>query len=200
VTRDIGSSAQDGLSASTRRVFDLISIKSQDGNNLFVIGTDSTVSELLFTNCEVNLTHAGETFNANLGYIAHSPITESSNAINEKVSFTIDGVDLSNAETILNANFIGANANIKKVVVGADYSFTSDEVYEVFDGFINSFNLTADKETANLRLECGGPFSAFEKNSIYGYASVLSHQVVFNNDKGFEFSNKTLTDLQWGKQ
>lgn len=199
MTRGISTTAETKLAATTRRVFDLVSIKQQDDSNLFIIGTDSTVIDLQFTNCDVDLTHNAETFKANLGYLGHSAITESTNAANEKVSVSFDGVDLTNARDILNANFVGSKVNIKKVIVSADYSFTSDDVYEVFDGFINTFNLTTNKETANFRLECGGPFSAFEKATIYGYATTLSHQTVFTNDKGFDFAQQTLTDIQWGK-
>jgi uncharacterized protein YjbI with pentapeptide repeats len=199
VTRDISTSAQTALAAPTRRVFDLVSIKQQDNSNLFIIGTDSTVIDLLFTNCDVDLTYNAETFQSNSGYLGHSAITETTNAANDKVSVTFDGVDLTNARDILNANFVGCRVNIKKVIVNADYTFSTDNVYEVFDGFINTFNLTTNKQTANFRLECGGPFSAFEKAAIYGYATTLSHQTVFTDDKGFEFAQQTLTDIQWGK-
>jgi uncharacterized protein YjbI with pentapeptide repeats len=199
VTRDLSTSAQTALAATTRRVFDLVSIKQQDNSNLFIIGTDSTVIDLLFTNCDVDLTYNSEIFQSNSGYLGHSEITETTNAANDKVSVTFDGVDLTNARDILNANFVGCRVNIKKVIVNADYTFSTDNVYEVFDGFINTFNLTTNKKTANFRLECGGPFSAFEKATIYGYATTLSHQTVFTDDKGFEFAQQTLTDLQWGK-
>lgn len=199
MTRDLSTSAQTALAATTRRVFDLVSIKQQDNSNLFIIGTDSTVIDLLFTNCDVDLTYNSETFQSNSGYLGHSEITETTNAANDKVSVTFDGVDLTNARDILNANFVGCRVNIKKVIVNADYTFSTDNVYEVFDGFINTFNLTTNKQTANFRLECGGPFSAFEKAAIYGYATTLSHQTVFPDDNGFEFAQQTLTDLQWGK-
>jgi uncharacterized protein YjbI with pentapeptide repeats len=199
MARGISTTAQTKLAATSRRVFDLLSIKQQDDSNLFIIGTDSTVIDLQFTNCDVDLTYNGETFQANLGYIGHSSITESSNATNDKVSISFDGVDLTNARDILNANFVGAKVNLKKVIVGGDYTFTTNDVYEVFDGFINTFSLTTSKETANFRLECGGPFSAFEKASIYGYATTLSHQTVFPNDKGFDFAQQTLADIKWGQ-
>jgi len=199
MTRDLSTTAQTALSQPTRRVFDLVSIKQQDNSNLFIIGTDSTVLDLLFTNCDVDLTHDGETFESNAGYFGHSSITESTNATNEKVSVLFDGVDLNNARDILNANFVGCRVNIKKVIIDADYTFSSDNVFEVFDGFINTFNISTDKKSAQFILECGGPFSAFEKASIYGYATTLSHQTVFTDDKGFEFAQQTLADLQWGK-
>jgi hypothetical protein len=197
--RDLSATAQSGLAGTTRRVVDLVSISSQDDTVLFLLGTDSSVSALNFTNCDVNLTYDSVTYNANLGYIGHSEISETVNANNEKVSLSLTGVDLSNAEAILNANFVGAKVTIRKVIIDADYTFSVNDVYEVFEGFINTFGLTAGQNTADFQLECGGPFSAFEKASVYGYASTQSHQTVFSEDKGFEFATQTLTDLSWGK-
>ena len=197
--RDLSTTAQSGLAGTTRRVVDLVSISSQDGTALFVIGTDSSVSALNFTNCDTNLTFDSVTYNANLGYIGHSEISETVNANNEKVSLSLTGVDLSNAEAILNANFVGAKVKIRKAIINADYTFSTNNVYEVFDGFINTFSLSTSNSTADFQLECGGPFSAFEKSSVYGFASTQSHQTIFQEDEGFKYATDTLTDLKWGK-
>jgi len=197
--RDLSTTAQSGLAGTTRRVVDLVSISSQDGTALFLLGTDSSVSALNFTNCDTNLTFDSVTYNANLGYIGHSEISETVNANNEKVSITFTGVDLSNAEAILNANFVGAKVVIRKAIIDADYTFSTNNVYEVFEGFVNTFSLNAGTDTADFQLECGGPFSAFEKASVYGFASTQSHHTIFRNDRGFDFTTQTLTDLKWGE-
>jgi len=197
--RDLSTTAQTSLAGTTRKVVDLVRITSQDGTALFLLGTDSSVSALNFTNCDVNLTFDSVTYNANLGYIGHSQISETVNANNEKVSLSFTGVDLSNAEAILNANFVGAKVVIRKAIIDADYTITTSKVYEVFEGFVNTFSLSANQNTADFQLECGGPFSAFEKSSVYGFASTQSHQSVFEEDEGFKFTTDTLTDLKWGK-
>lgn len=199
MTRGISSEANTALAAQTRRVVDLVRIVSQDDSTLFNILTNGTNS-LDFTNCDVDLTHDSVTYSANAGYIGHSAITETVNAANEKLSLVFTGVDLTNPTILLNSNFVGAKVSIRKAILNEDYSITTNGVYSVFEGFINTFSLTHDKETADFRLECGGPFSAFEKASIYGYATTLSHQTVFEGDKGFEFTTETLADMQWGKQ
>jgi hypothetical protein len=199
MTRGISSEANTALAAQKRRVVDLVRIVGQDQGTLFNIQTGGTNS-LDFTNCDVDLSHDSVTYSANAGYIGHSAITETVNAANDKMSLAFTGVDLTNAYILLNSNFVGAKVTIRKAVINQDYSITTNGVYSIFEGFVNTFNLSHDKETADFTLECGGPFSAFEKASIYGYATTLSHQIVFEGDKGFEFTTETLTDLQWGKQ
>lgn len=199
MTRNLSTTAQSALAATTRRVVDLVSITAQDGERLFRLD-DETRSFLNFTNCDVDLTYDSTIYNANSGYLGHSAITEQTNAANEKMSLMFTGVDLSNAEFILNANFVGAKVTIRKVIIDESYAFSTDNVYLVFEGFVNTFSLSNNLETADFRLECGGPFSAFEKSTIYGFASTQSHQTVFRNDQGFEYTTETLTDLQWGKQ
>lgn len=200
MTRGLSSNIQTKLAANERRVMDLIKIVDDAGNNLALSGTDSTIIPLLFTNCDVDLTFDGELYKANNGYLGHSQIQESTNAVNDKITVTFTAVDLTNASAILNSDYVGAKVQIRKAVIEADYSFSADDVYLIYDGFINTFNLGYDTKSAEVQLECGGPFSAFDKTSLYGFVTSTSHQKIFPGDKGMEFAQQTLDELKWGQE
>jgi hypothetical protein len=198
MTRDLGAGLQTKLQASTRRVVDLVLIKNADGGLLTLLLSSGFTMPLNFTNCDVDLMYDSISYEANRGYIQHSSIQESSKLTNDKLDIVFTGVDLENAQAILNSNYIGAVVQIRKVVIGADYTFSNDDVYLVYEGFINTFQLQYNRTDASLVLSVGGPFAAFERSTIYGYTSVSSHSLKFADDLGMSFSQKTLSDIKWG--
>jgi len=198
MTRDLGTGLQSKLQANTRRVIDLVLIKNANGGLLTLLLSNGFTMPLNFTNCDVDITYDSTLYEANRGYIQHSGIQESSKLTNERLDIIFTGVDLENAQALLNSNYIGAIVQIRKAVINADYSFSENDVYLVYEGFINTFQLQYNKQDAALILNVGGPFAAFSKRTIYGYTTVQSHTLTFKDDLGMNFAQKTLSDIKWG--
>tara|TARA_R110002012_G_C11476680_1_gene594580 strand:+ start:106 stop:732 length:627 start_codon:yes stop_codon:yes gene_type:complete len=92
----------------------------------------------------------------------------------------------------------GRQAVFYRVVLGDDYSFSSTDVYMIFDGTIDGYSITEDENTSTLSITCSNNFAKFD--SINGRkTNPASQNVRFPNDRGFEFASALKQDIRWGQ-
>jgi hypothetical protein len=189
-------------------VVDLARINAADGGRLIDATNNQRIaSDLYFTNNDYNLTFDGVTFKANYGFIGHSSIQESSQAVNDQFELLFTGIDPTLTADILNSKFVGGIVKVyKAILIGEgddldsyqDSAGINERTYLVFDGTISSFSYNLSKEAGTLSLQCGSVFAAFEKKSLYGYTSNSSHQTKYPNDTSMKFAQIDLNGIKWG--
>jgi hypothetical protein len=208
MTRGLQETLKTNLAERSKKVVDLVKITAADGGRLLSALTGERITtDLYFTNNDYDLTYNSITYKADYGFIGHSSVQESSEAVNDQFDLLFTGIDPTLTNDILNSKFVGASVQLHKAVIigsGAnldthiDSASVNERVYLIFDGSINSFSYSLSKEAGTLSLQCGNVFAAFEKKSLYGYTSTSSHQTKYPNDQSMKFAQIDLTGLKWG--
>ena len=208
MSRGLHETLRTNLAAESKKVVDLVRINAADGGRLIDSTNNQRIdNDLYFTNNEYDLDFDSLTFKADYGFIGHSPVQESSTAVNDQFEMLFTGIDPTLTADILNSKFVGAKVKIHKAIIigsGGDLDTHQDSVgvnervYLVFDGSISSFSYNLSKEAGTLSLQCGTVFAAFEKKSLYGYTTNTSHQIKYPGDKSMKFAQIDLNGLNWG--
>ena len=170
------------------------------------IKIELSAQTLLYTNYEADLQVLSidgstlDTYLTGQGFIGHSPITTTGQAQPEKVDISFDSTQLDSSANLLapaffNGDTTGAPVTITKVFVNSLGSVGFN--YIAFKGIVDNFSAKVTDTSQTLTVFCGGQFSNFDKQTLYGFTNSKSQQIVYPNDTGFDFSANNSSNIRW---
>lgn len=161
---------------------------------------------LYFTTTNINLTFNSDTapdsgdniYLAQNQFLGYGEIVESSDLRVGSLQLTFTAVDTTMVALILSNDYINKRVVIYRAILQSDYSFTSDDVYLMFDGRISGYSIEETGTTASIVLTCASQFADFERTN--GRRSNPSSQNLhFPTDRGMDFSPQIVKDIRWGR-
>ena len=99
---------------------------------------------------------------------------------------------------LINNDFIDKRVVLYRAVLNDDYSFTSNDVFTIFDGRISGWKLTEGTQTANVVLSVASLFADFNRTNGRR-TNPASQNLHFSGDKGMDFSPQIVKDIKWGR-
>jgi len=192
MARDLASSLQTKLAARTVFAADLIELHL--ATPLYFTSTnididfDSTTAPDAGTN----------TYLAQGQFLEFSNIVESSDIRVGQLDMTFTAVDTTTVALLINNEYMNKRVVIYRAVLADDYTFTSDDVFTVFDGIIMGYSIQESQDTATVTITVATQFADFERTSGRK-TNTASQQVHFTSDLGMDFSAQIVKDLKWGR-
>jgi len=192
MARDLASSLQTKLAARTVFAADLIELHL--ATPLYFTSTnididfDSTTAPDAGTN----------TYLAQGQFLEFSNIVESSDIRVGQLDMTFTAVDTTTVALLINNEYMNKRVVIYRAVLADDYTFTSDDVFTVFDGIIMGYSIQESQDTATVTITVATQFADFERTSGRK-TNTASQQVHFPSDLGMDFSAQIVKDLKWGR-
>jgi len=192
MARDLASSLQTKLSARTVFAADLMELH--------------LATPLYFTSTNIDIDYDSETapdsgtntYLAQGQFLRFSNITESSDIRVGQLDMTFTAVDTTTVSLLINNEYMNKRVVIYRAVLASDYSFTSDDVFTVFDGIIMGYSIQVTNESATETITVASQFADFERTNGRK-TNPASQQVHFPTDKGMDFSAQIVKDLKWGR-
>jgi len=192
MARDITTALQTKLDSNRVFVADLIEIHLP--------------TTLYFTTTNVNLLFNSDsapdsgdnTYIAQNQFLGYGEIQESSDLRVGSLQITFTAVDPTMVAVILSNDYINRRVVIYRAILQDDLSFTSDDVYLMFDGYISGYSIEETGSTATIVLTCASQFADFERTNGRR-TNPASQNLYFANDRGMDFSPQIVKDIRWGK-
>jgi len=192
MSRNIAPALQTKLQARKLFVADLIELHLD--------------TPLYFTSSNINITFDSETapdagnneYLAQGQFIGYGNVIESADLRVGTLEMTFTAVDGTMVSVVLNNDYIDKRVVIYRAVLQDDYSFTASDVFMVFDGYINGYNISESNDTATLTLECSSQFADFERTNGRR-TNPASQKLFFSTDRGLDFSPQIVKDIKWGR-
>ena len=100
---------------------------------------------------------------------------------------------------MINNNYMNKRVVIYRAVLDSDYSFTSNDVFTVFDGTIMNYSIRESEGTATVTMTVSSQFADFERTNGR-QTNPASQNVHFSTDKGMDFSTQIVKDIKWGRK
>jgi hypothetical protein len=192
MSRNISAGLQTKLASKTLFLADLIELHLD--------------TPLYFTTTNINLSYdsstapdAGvNTYLAQGQFIGYGDINESADLRIGTLELTFTAIDSTMVAVVLNNDYINKRVIIYRAVLNSNYSFTGNDVFLTFDGFVTGYTIKEEENTATLTLECSSQFADFERTN--GRRSNPSSQNLhFPADRGMDFSPQIVKDIKWGR-
>ena len=192
MARDLASSLQTKLAARSVFAADLIELH--------------LATPLYFTSTNIDIDYDSatapdsgtNTYLAQGQFLNFSNITESSDIRVGQLDMTFTAVDTTTVSLLINNEYMNKRVVIYRAVLADDYSFTSDDVFTVFDGIIMGYSIQETNESATVTITVASQFADFERTNGRK-TNPASQQVHFPTDKGMDFSAQIVKDLKWGR-
>jgi hypothetical protein len=161
---------------------------------------------LFFTTTNINLNYNSPTspdsseteYLAQGQFLGYGRINESADLRVGTLELTFTAVDSTMVAVIFNNVYINKRVVIYRAILDADYSFTDNDVFLTFDGFITGYNINEEDRSATLVLECSSQFADFERTNGRR-SNPASQNREFPNDRGMDFSPQIVKDIKWGR-
>ena len=131
-------------------------------------------------------------------FLNYGDIIESSDIRVNSIDMIFTAVDLTTLALLMNNDFIDKRVVIYRVVLGTDYSFTSDDIWLMFDGTVTGYNISETEDIAMVTITVASQFADFERTSGRK-TNPTSQNIYFPYDKGMDFSPQIVKDIKWGK-
>ena len=193
MARQLASSVQTKLGASSVFGVDLIELHLS--------------TSLYFTSSNIDLDFdsntapdsGANTYLAQGQFLYFGNIVESSDLRVGQVDLTFTAVDTTTVALLLNNNYMNKRVVIYRAILDSDYSFTSDDVFTVFDGRIMNYSIRETDSTATVTMTVASLFADFERKNGRR-TNDASQQSVFSGDLGMNFSAEIVKDIKWGRK
>ena len=192
MSRNISGELQDRLQSSKVFVADLIEMHF--------------ATPIYFTTTNINLafdsdtapTAGSNTYLAQGQFLSYGNIIESSDLRMGTLELTFTAVDTTMVAVVLNNAYIDKRVVIYRAVLNSNYSFTSNDVFLVFDGRITGYLIREAEKTAEVILTCASQFADFERTNGRR-TNPASQNLYFPGDRGMDFSPQIAKDIAWGR-
>jgi len=192
MTRNISTTLQTKLEGKSVFVADLIEMHFS--------------SPLYFTTTNINLQYdsptapdAGtNTYLAQGLFLNYGDIIENSDLRVGTLELNFTAVDPTMVAVLLNNDFIDKRVVLYRAVLNSDYSFTSDDVFTIFDGRISGWAISEEQNTASVSLSVASFFADFNRTNGRR-TNPASQNLYFPNDRGMDFSPQIVKDIRWGR-
>jgi hypothetical protein len=125
-------------------------------------------------------------------------ILESSDLRVGQIDMQFSAVDTTTIAYLLNNDYINKRVVLYRAVLNDDYTFTSDDVWTIFDGRVVSYSITEDNTTASVNISVASQFADFERTNGRR-TNPASQNREFPLDQGMDFSAQIVKDIKWGK-
>ena len=190
--RNIGAALQSKLEAKQVFVADLIEMHFD--------------TPIYFTTTNINLTFdsdtapdsSANTYLAQGQFLSYGNIVESSDLRIGTLELTFTAVDPTMVAIVLNNAYIDKRVVIYRAVLNANYTFTSSDVFLVFDGRITGYLIKEAEKTAEIILTCASQFADFERTNGRR-TNPASQNLYFPGDRGMDFSPQIAKNIAWGR-
>ena len=190
--RDIPKALQDKLAAKKVFVADLLEFHFS--------------TALYFTTTNINLSFdsptapdsGANTYIAQGLFLNYKDIVENSDLRVGTLDLSFTAVDPTMLAVLLNNDFIDKRVVLYRAVLQDDYSFTSDDVFTIFDGRISGWRITESKNSASVALSVASFFADFNRTNGRR-TNPASQNLHFSSDKGMDFSPQIVKDIKWGR-
>jgi hypothetical protein len=190
--RSISASLQTKLQAKTVFVADLIEMHFD--------------TPLYFTTTNINLSYdsptapdaGANTYIAQGLFLNYRDIVENADLRVGTLELSFTAVDPTMIAVLINNDFIDKRVVLYRAVLNSDYSFTSDDVFTIFDGRISGWSLSEEEKTANVTLSVASFFADFNRTNGRR-TNPASQNLYFPNDRGMDFSPQIVKDIRWGR-
>ena len=192
MTRSIASATQTKLAGRQIFVADLIELQL------------STTQYLTTTNINISYDSATapdagtNTYLAQGQFISYGRVTESADLRINSIQMRFTAVDLTTVNLLMNNDYIDKRVVIYRVVLGSDYTFTSDDIWLVFDGSVTAYNIKESKDSATATITVASQFADFERTNGRR-TNPASQNIHFPYDKGMDFAPELVKDIKWGR-
>ena len=192
MTRDIASATQTKLAGSEIFVADLIELQL------------STTQYLTTTNINISYDSATapdagtNTYLAQGQFLSYGNIVETTDLRIAEIDMEFTAVDTTTIALLTNNDYINKRVVIYRAILGSDYTFTSDDVYLVFDGKVTGYTIRESDKTATVTISCASQFADFERTNGRK-TNPASQTIYFPNDKGLDFAPELVKDIKWGR-
>ncbi len=131
-------------------------------------------------------------------FLSFGNITESSDLRINQLIMNFTAVETTTLALLLNNDYINTRVVIHRVLFDEDYSFTSDDVFTLFDGKITGYQIREEEKTATLAIIVASMFADFER--LNGRkTNPASQKIHFPDDEGFQYSAAIVKDMKWGR-
>ena len=193
MTRQLASSLETKLGAKSVFGVDLIELQLSTALYFTSSNIDIDFDSNTAPDSGVN------TYLAQGQFLYFGNIVESSDLRAGQVDLTFTAVDTTTVALLLNNNYMNKRVVIYRAILDEDYSFTSDDVFTVFDGRIMNYNIRETDSTATVTMTVAILFADFERKNGRR-TNNASQQRVFSSDLGMNFSAEIVKDIKWGRK
>lgn len=131
-------------------------------------------------------------------FLNYGDIIESSDVRVNTLELQFTAVDPTMVAVLLNNDYIDKRVVLYRCVLQDDYSFTSNDVYTIFDGRITGWNIREENKTANVTLAVASQFADFNRTNGRR-TNPASQNLHFPSDRGMDFSPQIVKDIRWGR-
>jgi len=155
-----------------------------------------------FTDCSFPLTSSvsgsSVTYNPQ-GFIRGlSQFSEEVGITKSSLRLGLSGVDQSYISIALSENVVNDAVQIYRGFLDSNNALISDP-FLLYDGQIDKFEITEDKEETDIIFTIVSHWADFEKISGRK-TNPTSQQRFFDGDLGMDFSSQTVRDIKWGRE
>ena len=131
-------------------------------------------------------------------FLKYSSITESSDLRTNQIILDFTAVDTTTLALLLNNDYINTRVVIYRALLDADYTFTSDDVFTLFDGRITGYQIKEEAHTATVSVIVASQFADFERTNGRK-TNPASQKLYFPDDEGMQYSASIVKDMKWGR-
>ena len=192
MTRSIASATQTKLAGRQIFVADLIELQLSTTQYLTTSNIDIDYDSSTAPDAGTN------TYLAQGQFLDYGNIVESADLRISSIDMTFTAVDTTTIALLMSNDYIDKRVVIYRAVLDEDYSFTSDDIWLMFDGTVPAYTIKETENTATVTITIASQFADFlRKNGRR--TNPASQNIHFSSDKGMDFSPQIVKDIKWGK-
>lgn len=192
MTRSIASATQTKLAGRQIFVADLIELQLSTPQYLTTTNIDIDYDSSTAPDAGTN------TYLAQGQFLAYGNIVESADLRISSIDMTFTAVDTTTIALLMSNDYIDKRVVIYRAILDEDYSFTSDDIWLMFDGTVTAYTIKETENTATVTITIASQFADFlRKNGRR--TNPASQNIHFSSDKGMDFSPQIVKDIKWGK-
>ena len=192
MTRDIASATQTKLAGRQIFVADLIELQLSTPQYLTTSNIDIDYDSSTAPGAGTN------TYLAQGQFLSYGNIVESADLRISSIDMTFTAVDTTTIALLMSNDYIDKRVVIYRAILDEDYSFTSDDIWLMFDGTVTAYTIKETENTATVTITIASQFADFlRKNGRR--TNPASQNIHFSSDKGMDFSPQIVKDIKWGR-
>ena len=192
MTRSIASATQKKLAGRQIFVADLIELQLSTTQYLTTSNIDIDYDSSTAPDAGTN------TYLAQGQFLDYGNIVESADLRISSIDMEFTAVDTTTIALLMSNDYIDKRVVIYRAVLDEDYSFTSDDIWLMFDGTVTAYTIKETENTATVTITIASQFADFlRKNGRR--TNPASQNIHFSSDKGMDFSPQIVKDIKWGK-
>ena len=192
MTRSIASATQTKLAGRQIFVADLIELQLSTTQYLTTSNIDIDYDSSTAPDAGTN------TYLAQGQFLDYGNIVESADLRISSIDMPFTAVDTTTIALLMSNDYIDKRVVIYRAVLDEDYSFTSDDIWLMFDGTVTAYTIKETENTATVTITIASQFADFlRKNGRR--TNPASQNIHFSSDKGMDFSPQIVKDIKWGK-